>query len=171
MGPKGIQAKHTRTTMMLSKPNAAGTSSNTDSMEAANALIKASALGSSKHKSPHKDLMTGNEKAGMTAGSEKSAAGLGNSSEEEEMAELMSAFCYRVSKAPTCMVPAPDPNVGMGNGVKGSDLAKRLRQEMTASSKDEKQSLGADDGGQEGKKAAADSGRQHSNWAYTCLWA
>ena len=70
--------------------------------------------------------------------------------------------------SPTCMVPAPDPNVGMGNGVKGSDLAKRLRQEMTASSKDEKQSLGADDGGQEGgKKAAADSGRQHSNWA--CL--
>lgn len=160
VGPKGIQAKHTRTTIMLSGPKGASASTNTASSDAAAALHRTAALSSGKHKSPHRDPLTDAEGAGAGAGGLESA--------ETEMANLMSAFCYRVSKAPTCLVPTPDPNVGMGNGVKGSLLAKKLRQEMTSSGKDEEQKMGGDDGGAEGgKKGGPDGDGPHSNWA--CL--
>ena len=102
-----------------------------------NALIKATSLSSGKHKSPHQDLLTDEEKG----------KDVSNKEAEEDMANPMSAFCCRVSKTPTCYLPSPDSNVSVGNGMKGSILAKRLRQEMAAENQDDKQKLGlASDG-------------------------
>ena len=51
---------------------------------------------------------------------------------ENAMAKLMSVFCTRVSKTPTCAIPHPDPAVAAGIALKGSPLGKKVRKQVGA---------------------------------------
>jgi hypothetical protein len=182
VGPVSLTAKNTRTTAIIGTTGSGHGPMHMPRSKPTTIGFQDNSLISGKHKTDSHvsgNIATAAAAAAATGGEVTAAvhaaahAGTHSNDEklhemEHEMASLMSAFCHKVSKTPTCTIPTPDAtNVAMGTVNKGPTLTKKLRKQMEAAGSDPVK----DDGGrakEEGEGGGDGRGENiHMDWA--CL--